>query len=317
MVGLACLCGLFTACGDDEKTLVGPSNENARLVSPTISARIEEPGGLSPLTGVLQAYPCESESSTFFGNYVNGTLRPFVASYLVSEGHVSGVISNALSLPAGYYNMVYWATPRHDEPIDDAPEIHEPGLSPGVDLSTLYFSLRENTEDDTYKPVYDMAHAVHETHTTSDFQASLRRVVAGLNVKVVREDNGAFDAATSMRVRIGGIAEKLNLYTGEPENQTKTVRFDLVRSTDGTSMSNATVMLFPSAANPKLELLITRADGTTETLSRNLNSTLSPNTRLSLNIVIKERYPGSVTGNFTIQNWTEAQETIEFEVDNL
>ena len=120
-----------------------------------------------------------------------------------------------------------------------------------------------------------------------------------------------------MQVRIGSIAEKLNFYTGEPENQTKTVKFDLERSTDGSSMSNATVMLFPSAPNPTLELRITRADGSVETLSQNLTSTLSANTRLTLAIVIKERFPGGNTGKFLIENWHEEQETIEFTVDAL
>ena len=40
-----------------------------------------------------------------------------------------------------------------------------------------------------------------------------------------------------MKVLIGGIAEKLNLYTAEPANMTKTVKFDLVRSTDNTRLT--------------------------------------------------------------------------------
>ena len=47
-----------------------------------------------------------------------------------------------------------------------------------------------------------------------------------------------------MEVHVGGIAEKLNMYTAAPVNQTKTVSFPLVLSADGTQMSNATVMLF-------------------------------------------------------------------------
>ena len=54
------------------------------------------------------------------------------------------------------------------------------------------------------------------------------------------------------RILIGGIAEKINLYTAEPENKTKTVKFDLVRSVDNTEMSNAMVMVFPSAPTPCL-----------------------------------------------------------------
>lgn len=315
MAALICLTSVFTSCSKDEESLVTPSGE--KLVTPTVRAALDEPNGQSPLTGILQAYPCQSESSTFFGNYVNGKLLPVCATYHIVDGHVSGT-NSPLSLPAGYYNVVYWATPNYEVPTFAEPEIHDPALHDGVDVSTLYFSLRENIGEDTYSPVYDLVHAVQETHTAEDFQATLRRVVAGLKVTVTRDDRGAFSSdIAGMQVRIGGIAEKLNFYTGEPENQTKTVKFDLERSTDGTSMSNATVMLFPSAPNPTLELRITRADGSVETLSQNLTSTLSANTRLTLAIVIKERFPGGNTGKFLIENWREEQETIEFTVDSL
>lgn len=315
MAGLACLSTAFISCSKDEENFVTPSGE--KLVTPTVRAAIDEATGQSPLTGILQAYPCQSESSTFFGNYVNGRLMPVCATYHIIDGHVSGT-NSPLSLPAGYYNVVYWATPNYEEPTFDAPAIHEPALREGVDLSTLYFSLRENIGEDTYRPVYDLVHAVQETHTAEDFQASLRRVVAGLKVTVTREDNGVFSSdIAGMQIRIGGIAEKVNFYSGKPENQTKTVKFDLVRSADGTSMSNATVMLFPSAPNPTLELRITHANGSVETLSQNLTSTLSANTRLALAIVIKERFPGGNTGKFFIENWKEKQETIEFTVDAL
>ena len=152
----------------------------------------------------------------------------------------------------------------------------------------------------------------------SDFQASLKRVVAGLKVIVKKEDNGLFGSEIAkMQIFIHDIAEKINFYTAEPENMSKTVKFDLVASADGTSMSNATVMLFPSAATPQLELMITTRDGQTQTLSKNLTSTLSANTRLTLNIIIKDPNPGgSVTGNFSIENWKEASETIEFTMEN-
>lgn len=110
------------------------------------------------------------------------------------------------------------------------------------------------------------------------------------------------------------IAEKINLYTAEPENKTKTVKFDLVRSVDNTEMSNAMVMVFPSAPNPLLTLLITLKDGSVHTLSKNLESTLVANTRLTVNIVIGDIFAGGSSGNFTIDNWNESSETIEFPV---
>ena len=95
-------------------------------------------------------------------------------------------------------------------------------------------------------------------------------------------------------------------------DMTKTIKFDLKRSEDGTEMSNATVMVFPSSETPPLELLITLKDGSVHKLSRNLNSTLSANTRLTLNIVIGDILSGGSTGDFTIENWNEVSETIEF-----
>ena len=79
-------------------------------------------------------------------------------------------------------------------------------------------------------------------------------------------------------------------------------------------MGNATVMLFPSAANPLFELRITMQDGTLHTLSQNLGSTLSANTRLTLNIVMGDIIVGETSGHFTIEEWEEASETIEFPV---
>ena len=136
-----------------------------------------------------------------------------------------------------------------------------------------------------------------------------------MKVILRQEDNSVFNSSiTSVKVHIGNIAEKMNFYTAEAENMTKTVKFELSRSTDATIMSNATVMLFPSAPNPLLELFITLADGSVHRLSKQLTSTLSPNTRLTLNIVIGKILPGGDPGDFTIEDWNEESETIEFPV---
>lgn len=62
------------------------------------------------------------------------------------------------------------------------------------------------------------------------------------------------------------------------------------------------------------KLFITLKDGTVHRLARNLSSTLDANTRLTLNVVIGNIFSGGGTGNFTIENWNEATETIEFPV---
>lgn len=312
MLGLLSLITILSACSkDDEWKLPETAGD---LVTPVVTALVADPLNESPLTGILEAYPCNSESSIYFGNYVNGELTPFYGYYRVYEGHTYGEYNRILNLPAGSYNMIYWATPKYEEPIYSKPGIDEPAISIGADLSKQYFGLRPN-KDGTYMPVYDLVHAVKETNTADDFQASLKRVVAGLKVIVRKKDNGIFGSEIAkMQIRIHGIAEKINFYTAEPENQDKTVLFELIPSDDGTSMSNATVMLFPSAPTPKLELEIIMRDGQSETLSKNLTSTLVANTRLTLNILINNLNPGGggETGNFSIENWNEATETIEF-----
>ena len=132
----------------------------------------------------------------------------------------------------------------------------------------------------------------------------------------MQDNYAALDCITNIQARIGGIAEKMNFYTAEVENTTKIVKFDLERSDDNTIMSNATVMLFPSAENPPLELIITLANGTEHTLSKNLSSTLSPNTKLTLNIVLGEILSGETPGDFSIEDWNEVSETIEFPIIN-
>ena len=221
-----------------------------------------------------------------------------------------------VSLPVGKYNIVYWGTPKYEEPIHTTPAIDEPGLSIGSDLSKLYFGLRQYNKDTTYIPVYDLVHTNKEVNIgQEDLEANMERVVAGLKVIVKTKNNAVINSnITDMQVLIGGIAEKINLYTAEPENKTKTVKFDLVRSVDNTEMSNAMVMVFPSAPNPLLTLLITLKDGSVHTLSKNLESTLVANTRLTVNIVIGDIFAGGSSGNFTIDNWNESSETIEFPV---
>ena len=144
--------------------------------------------------------------------------------------------------------------------------------------------------------------------------ASIRFSVR-FKVILQQEENSSFSSSiTSVNVHIGNIAEKMNFYTAEAENMTKTVKFELSRSEDATIMSNPTVMLFPSAPNPLLELFITLADGSVHTLFTALSSTSSSNTLLPLNIVVGKILPGGYPVNFTIESWNEESETIEFPV---
>ena len=267
----------------------------------------------APFTGILEIFPCRTGGSDYFGNYINGKLTIFNGYYTIVQGDVYGNNNRELHLPIGPYNMVYWGTPKYEEPIHNSPEINSPGIVKGANLADMYFSLRPYG-DGTYKPVYDLVHAVQETRIGSEeLHTGLIRVSAGLIVNLRQKDNAVFNSnVKSVKVQIGGIAEKLNFYTAEPVNQTKTVRFDLSRSEDNTTMSNATVMLFPSAPNPTLELYITLADNSIHKLTQTLNSSLSANTLLTLNVVIGEILPEGNPGDFTITDWNEESETIEF-----
>ena len=313
MIGVCGLLLLGSCCSksnSDEKFEL-PTDD---LVTPQIVARItEQVSNDIPFTGILEVYPCYPGTSQYYGNYLNGKRMVFGGFYTIVQGDVFGSSNRELHLPVGTYNMVYWGTPKHEEPIHNAPEMSEPGMTEGVDLSTLYFSLRPYG-DGTYKPVYDLVHAVQEADIgLENLQSSLMRVSAGLIVNLKQKNNAVFSSnVTDVKVLIGGIAEKLNFYTAEPVNQTKTVRFDLFLSEDGTTMSNPTVMLFPSAPNPTLELVVTLADNSVHRLSQTLTSSLAANTLLTLDIVIGEILSEGSPGDFTITEWNEESETIEF-----
>lgn len=315
--GAFCLLTLATSCVKDTVCSEESSPAQTDLISPNVTALVSDPlSSTSPLTGILEIYPCNENSSIFYGNYISGNLTPFYGYYTIVNGHISSEGNKReLSLPLNTYNMVYWATPKYDEPTYKSPALSEPGITIGADLSTLYYKLRSNS-DETYHPVYDLVYAVNEVHIgEEDLNASLTRVVSGIKVIVTQKNNTAFSSnISSMEARIGSIAERINVYTAQPEDMTKTVKFDLTRSTDNTEMSNATAMVFPSDAKPLFELNITLKDGSVHTLSRNLESTLVANTRLTLNIVIGDIHSGGSDGNFSIENWNEASETIEFPV---
>ncbi len=303
----------FVSCKDKYVCTQTPSEEED-LITPQVRARItEQVGEDQPFTGILEIYPCKPGTSEYYGNYINGKLSIFNGFYTIVKGDVFGTSNREIHLPLGDYNMVYWGTPKHEEPIHNEPQIQEPGITQGADLSEMYFSLRPYG-DGTYRPVYDLVHAIQETDIGSEnLQTALVRVSAGLIVNLRQKNNAVFNSRVKdIKVQIGSIAEKLNFYTAEPVNQTKTVRFDLKRSEDGTLMSNATVMLFPSAPNPKLELVITLEDNSVHKVSQVLSSSLSANTLLTLDIVIGEILPEGNPGDFTISDWDESNETIEF-----
>ena len=312
------LLAMVSSCSKHECYTQNNNEEvaEADLITPEVSARIIESKDQRPFTGALEIYPCNDDSPIYFGNYVNGRLSVFYGFYMIVDGDVFGNYNREIHLPTGNYNMVYWGTPKYDEPIHNAPQIVSPGLTAGADVSKLYFSLR-SIGDGIYSPVYDLVHAVKTAHIGTDaLETSLTRVGSGLKVIVKQSDGSVFiPEIANVKVNIGGIAEKINFYTGEAENLTKTVQFELTRSEDGLTYENPTVMLFPSAEHPMLDLVITTQDGKEHRLTKELQTTLSANTRLTLQILLGEVLPSERKGNFTIENWREATETIEFIVE--
>ncbi len=317
LIGALSILLIGSGCSKVNLYMDGESGETPALVTPEIVARIADPLNDNPFTGILEAYPCVNNSSTYYGNYVNGKLTVFNGYYTIVRGSVFGEYNREISVPAGEYNMIYWGTPKHDDPIDNSPAINVPGITNGVDMSELYFKLRAN-QDGTYMPTYDLVYALNSVKIGEEpLQASLTRVGVGMKVIVKQADNSIFDSSIAdMSIKINGIAEKLNFYTAEPENMTKTVKFGLTRSADSTTMSNATVMMFPSAPSPLMELVVTFKDGSVHTLSQNLKDALAPNTMMTVNIVIGKIVAGDQTGDFSITNWNEENQTIDFPILN-
>lgn len=311
---------IFAGCSSDDPMLPidnGNGNQgggNSGLVSPNVRATVNTPENpQSPMTGILEVYPCQAGTSIYYGNYVEDALTPFPGMYTLKDGNIFGDPTRAISLPIGTYNMVYWGTPKYEEPIYSNPVVTEPQLTIGGDLSQQYFGLRQNLPDTTYYPVYDLVYAVKPANIgTDELSTAMKRQVAGLKVVVKDKNNGVLSSSIDrMKVHIGSIAEKLNMYTAEPVNQSKTVTFPLVPSTDGTQMSNATVMLFPSATSPLFQLIITLKNGTVKTFKQALSSPLKANTRLTLTLTLGDIFSEEGSGNFTIDNWQEESETID------
>lgn len=109
---------LFSACKDDDNVNSNTTPpEETQLVTPEVRARIADPLNQNPFTGILEIYPCNAETSIYYGNFINGNKTVFNGYYTILDGHVYGEYNRPLHLPLGTYNMVYWGTPKYDDPI--------------------------------------------------------------------------------------------------------------------------------------------------------------------------------------------------------
>lgn len=167
--------------------------------------------------------------------------------------------------------------------------------------------------DTTYYPTFDLVHTVQSANIGSeDLKASLKRVVTGLKVIIKNKDNGILSSSIdSMTVRVTNIAGELNFYTGVPQGSPHTVAFPLVRSVDGTQMSNATVMLFPSFGKPEFQMSILLKNGNVKSFKQTLNAPLTANSKLTLTLTLGDIFSEESSGEFTIDNWNEESQTID------
>ena len=126
------------------------------------------------------------------------------------------------------------------------------------------------------------------------------------------KNNGILSASIdSMVVRITNIAGELNFYTAAPQGSPRTVAFPLVRSVDGTQMSNATVMLFPSFGKPEFQMSIILKNGNVKSFKQTLNGPLEANSKLTLTLTLGDIFSEESSGEFTLDNWNEESQTID------
>lgn len=302
---------LVASCADDNPP---KAVDNGGLVSPDLQMDIVTANGQSPLTGILTIMPCNNGTSIYFGNYVNRKLTPFYGYYRVKDGtFYHDAVNRELSLPTGTHNMIYWGTPKYEEPIYAHPALKDPAYVIGEDMSKQSFGLYRMLPDTTYYPTFDLVHTVQSANIGSeDLKASLKRVVTGLKVIIKNKDNGILSSSIdSMAVRVTNIAGELNFYTGAPQGSPRTVAFPLVRSVDGTQMSNATVMLFPSFGKPEFQMSIILKNGNVKSFKQTLNGPLEANSKLTLTLTLGDIFSEESSGEFTLDNWNEESQTID------
>ena len=81
---------IFAGCSSDNPMLAvegGNGNNggegNNELISPTVRATVNTPDNAqSPMSGILEVYPCQAGTSIYYGNYVEDVLTPFPGMYL-------------------------------------------------------------------------------------------------------------------------------------------------------------------------------------------------------------------------------------------
>lgn len=304
------LLGLLPGCESDEHTCNSRPGPDLRTLN--FSATLST----SPYNGILHVYPCAPNSPIYFGNYVGDPpqLSSLPGMYLVVNGTTELDKGHAVMLPLGSYEFIYWGYQIPADTTVSYPLTNAPVIRRGGDLNEQGYSLRPYSRTDTlYYSTEDFVYATKTVNIGSDgIGVRLNRAVAGLSVRVVDKNGGPLNASIdSIRVFVGSVAERLNLYTAAPSNQTKTVAVPLKFSPNRTSAYN-TVTLFPSAADPQLMIELTLQNGDRKTHVAKLNNRLTANNLRILTLDIGEIFSSSSTGSdFEVGNWTESEQTID------
>lgn len=297
---------VLAGCKKTSYTRVDPG----QLVTP----RFAVSEGTTPYTGSLEVYPCRPGTAIFYGNYYNDKLYPVNALYTISQGDIYNPL-RPVTLPVGDYSLIYWGVSKAQEPTYTKGAILEPSLTMNVDLARQNYSLRKypHVADTAYYPVYDFVFANQIVDIgAQSIAVSLKRMVAGLSVILQTEDGSKLDSEiASINVLIGNIAEDLNFDTGEPENQTKTVRFPITVADDSLTAANPVTLVFPSAPNPPLTIVLTLKNGTERTFRTRLTNTLTANTKLTVKVDMGEIFSSETeAGGFRVSQWEERSETV-------
>lgn len=297
---------LLAGCKKTNYTRIDPD----QLVTPRFAVTEET----TPYTGSLEVYPCQPGTAIYYGNYYNDKLYAANALYTISQGEIQNPLRPVI-LPVGKYSLIYWGVSKAQEPTYTNGGVREPSLTLNGDLNQQGYSLNKYpaATDTTYYPAYDFVFANQLVDIgTQSISVSLKRVVSGLTVILQKEDGSKLDAEiSSINVLIGNIAQKLNLVTGEPENQTKTVRFPITVADDSLTASNPVVLVFPSAPNPPLTIVLTLKNGTVRTFRTQLDNTLTANTKLTVKVNMGEIFSSETeAGGFRVSQWEERSETV-------
>ena len=88
---------LASSCSNDDRK--SDEQPTPALITPDISVRMAEPLSVHPFTGILEIYPCNDESSVYYGNYFNGKLTPFYGYYTIPVSYTHLILLPGIPSP--------------------------------------------------------------------------------------------------------------------------------------------------------------------------------------------------------------------------